>query len=939
MASYNELLALIDAYINRNGVQAITGQILNGVLKAMVDQLGRGYTLMGYAEPTGDPGTPDGPESWFASVPGTYTNYGEIQVAAGELTLLSFAPSEGWTKNTIYEGFREVTADIDGNVGTPEVGVSYANGVLSFDFRNMKGNPGDPAGFGTVNATVDDQVGTPSVSVSSSGPDTAKNFAFAFHNLKGETGVTSVVATVDNTSGNPQCSVSLQGGQLTLAFTGLKGAQGNTGSSVDYPFTIVNNLTTDDPTQALSAAMGVELDGKVGQLEAKVDELDNDKVSNDELFDETVGKNLINTQASGVLLGKMVYKGSSGNLVIVDNSQFNTTDFIQAESSTNYVFSVRGVASSDTYGKPRFVTFYDSGKNLLDGLNSTSDNVSQFATPANTAFIRITIYTLSWTTGSQLEKGTQATTYEPYSYSKLIKESLLPDMGVDALTTDVDAMQAELDGKDGQEYDLTGGDFGYVKYADGVFVDRSTAQDYLTIEVAGVVLGEKFQYRLYATDIVTMVAAYDKDGNYLKNESIAGNASIQDGFYVVGNPAISKLKFCCTSSNISTYGYKVISLGKDGISERVTELEQSASKDINPFEGVNLSNLDLNASATRNDDGTITLANGGKAYWGIPTVAVAYSMSAKFIYETGLSFSIGKDQAGDSGYGGRIVLRDGYIDYYRNSLDDGTYTHTTEETGITLNDGEEYSIYLHRTFNYENAERKISVEIFGQYNEHFEIVLNSGPWYGRPFISAAGAGCDVLDFNFSLHLDYDLRNSVLGVWGHSYVEADSLYLTDKLDSFTNLLGDVFGHDRLFNFGWGGDYAQRLLTRIQGESRFTRAIGYALIVIGANDTSYQLSQVEEYMEEMGVYLLGIGITPIFATHPPIPAKNEAGNQFLADLSTWVKESGYKYVDMRQVFLDANGNVRTSLYLADNTHPTVEGHQLIFNRIKMDCPYLF
>ena len=274
MASYNELLALIDAYINRNGVQAITGQILNGVLKAMVDQLGRGYTLMGYAEPTGDPGTPDGPESWFASVPGTYTNYGGIQVAAGELALLSFSPSDGWAKNTIYEGFREVTADIDGNVGTPEVGVSYANGVLSFDFRNMKGNPGedgDPAGFGSVTASVDDQVGTPSVSVSSSGPDTAKNFAFAFHNLKGETGVTSVLATVDNTSGNPQCSVSLQGGQLTLAFTGLKGAQGNTGSSVDYPFTIVNNLTTNDPAQALSAAMGVELDGKVSQLELKVD--------------------------------------------------------------------------------------------------------------------------------------------------------------------------------------------------------------------------------------------------------------------------------------------------------------------------------------------------------------------------------------------------------------------------------------------------------------------------------------------------------------------------------------------------------------------------------------------------------------------------------------------------------------------------------------------
>ena len=276
MASYNELLALIDAYINQNGVQAITGQVLNGVLRAMVDQLGRGYAIMGAADPTTDPGTPDGPETWFASVPGTYTNFDGIQIVPGELALLSYVPSTGFSKNTIYEGFQTVQATIDGNVGTPAVGVSYANGILSFDFHNMKGNPGNdgaPAGFGTVNATVDDQVGTPSVSVSSSGPDTAKNFTFAFRNLKGETGVTSVLATVDNTSGNPQCAVSLNGQQLVLNFTGLKGAQGDTGSSVDYPFTIVNNLTTNDPAQALSAAMGVQLESELSQLEAKVNDV------------------------------------------------------------------------------------------------------------------------------------------------------------------------------------------------------------------------------------------------------------------------------------------------------------------------------------------------------------------------------------------------------------------------------------------------------------------------------------------------------------------------------------------------------------------------------------------------------------------------------------------------------------------------------------------
>ena len=360
MASYNELLALIDAYINQNGVQAITGQVLNGVLRAMVDQLGRGYAIMGAADPTTDPGTPDGPETWFASVPGTYTNFDGIQIVPGELALLSYVPSDGFSKNTIYEGFQTVQATIDGNVGTPAVGVSYANGILSFDFHNMKGNPGNdgaPAGFGTVNATVDDQVGTPSVSVSSSGPDTAKNFTFAFRNLKGETGVTSVLATVDNTSGNPQCAVSLNGQQLVLNFTGLKGAQGDTGSSVDYPFTIVNNLTTNDPAQALSAAMGVQLESEVSQLEAKVNnitvvsESSGDEESVEFQTDE--GDFIAKVSPDGVeakdvkarIEGQAVslsgvYSDSSDtdteNLIIGDNNGKNIVEFSRGHVKTKY---------------------------------------------------------------------------------------------------------------------------------------------------------------------------------------------------------------------------------------------------------------------------------------------------------------------------------------------------------------------------------------------------------------------------------------------------------------------------------------------------------------------------------------------------------------------------------------------------------------------------
>lgn len=73
---------------------------------------------------------------------------------------------------------------------------------------------------------------------------------------------TPVVVTI---TGTPEAPV--------LNITIPQGMQGNTGSSVDYPYELVNNLTTNDATKGLSAAQGVVLDGKVSQLEAEVHNL------------------------------------------------------------------------------------------------------------------------------------------------------------------------------------------------------------------------------------------------------------------------------------------------------------------------------------------------------------------------------------------------------------------------------------------------------------------------------------------------------------------------------------------------------------------------------------------------------------------------------------------------------------------------------------------
>jgi lysophospholipase L1-like esterase len=98
-----------------------------------------------------------------------------------------------------------------------------------------------------------------------------------------------------------------------------------------------------------------------------------------------------------------------------------------------------------------------------------------------------------------------------------------------------------------------------------------------------------------------------------------------------------------------------------------------------------------------------------------------------------------------------------------------------------------------------------------------------------------------------------------------------------------------------------------------------------------------------VDEVAALLKKNGITPIFFTICPI---NLTINPAFRETNAYIREN-YLYVDMEQVFLNVdavNGNptasdIKTELYFDDKVHPNAEGHQMIFNRIKMDCPFLF
>ena len=154
------------------------------------------------------------------------------------------AVEEGYTGTE-----EEWLASLKGDTGeTPDISIGTVTTVAPGTpaSASMTGTPEEPVlnlsiPQGVVGATPNFTVGTVTT---------------------GEPG-SSVIVTITGTPEAPVLNVTIP-----------QGMQGNTGSSVDYPYELVNNLTTNDATKGLSAAQGVVLDGKVSQLEAKVTDLD-----------------------------------------------------------------------------------------------------------------------------------------------------------------------------------------------------------------------------------------------------------------------------------------------------------------------------------------------------------------------------------------------------------------------------------------------------------------------------------------------------------------------------------------------------------------------------------------------------------------------------------------------------------------------------------------
>lgn len=100
MAKYQNLINSISSVIRTNGNNEITGQILQDVLKSIVNVVGANPTYGGVAHPADNPGTPDGGVVYIASDEGTYVNFGGLTLADNELAVLVW-DGTSWSKESV----------------------------------------------------------------------------------------------------------------------------------------------------------------------------------------------------------------------------------------------------------------------------------------------------------------------------------------------------------------------------------------------------------------------------------------------------------------------------------------------------------------------------------------------------------------------------------------------------------------------------------------------------------------------------------------------------------------------------------------------------------------------------------------------------------------------------------------------------------------------
>jgi len=179
------------------------------------------------------------------------------------------------------------------------------------------------------------------------------------------------------------------------------------------------------------------------------------------------------------------------------------------------------------------------------------------------------------------------------------------------------------------------------------------------------------------------------------------------------------------------------------------------------------------------------------------------------------------------------------------------------------------------------------------------------------------------------------RNCRVLIMGHSFIEGNSLYLgnNDYDARYAALIRDSVQGGVAIS-GKGGATTADLITRIATDLNLYNP-EFVIIDCIANDSLYST-----WLNNMGVIIGAIRAKkalPILVTGPP-RADRQA---FIDQCNSYIRSSGEMFIDSAKALTTNNDSVTwgSGMVMGDNVHPTIKGHIAIYERAKIDIPFLF
>lgn len=175
---------------------------------------------------------------------------------------------------------------------------------------------------------------------------------------------------------------------------------------------------------------------------------------------------------------------------------------------------------------------------------------------------------------------------------------------------------------------------------------------------------------------------------------------------------------------------------------------------------------------------------------------------------------------------------------------------------------------------------------------------------------------------------------LVAVYGDSFIEGNSIEATKNL-RYSALLQSVLGKYQCLLFGHGG------ATSLSDDSRTLLQIekvnsAYAIIAYGDNDVDFNTWY--KYVAYMIQMCEVTNTLPVFVTVCPRVSQSAAYIAKMQAINNWIRTSGYPYIDANEACTSDGLTWKTGYVLDDGQHPSVLGHQAIFNKIKSDCGFL-